>query len=211
MSRFIAIEGPIGVGKTSLAKRLAQSWQADLLLEQPQDNPFLERFYRESRAAALATQLSFLLQRERQLSGHGQGDSLTSDLIADFIVDKDRLFAGLTLDAEELDLYEQIYARLTLDMRVPDLVVYLQAPEDVLLNRIAQRGRAGEEYIDAKYLQRLNMAYADFFQKYDRAPVLAVDAAHFNPLVNESDYAQIRDQIQATCNRHDINWEPALT
>lgn len=210
--RFIAIEGPIGVGKTSLARRLADSLGADVLLEQPQDNPFLERFYREPKAAALATQLAFLLQREQQLRDLRQGDLFQSALVADYLIDKDCLFAALTLDAEEFKLYEQIYAHLTLDIRPPDLVVYLQAPVEVLLARIQRRGRRAERTISAPYLKALNEAYASLFMDYHQSPVLIVNAARINPLASAEDYAVLFERIEQTRHgRHYFNPEPALT
>jgi thymidylate kinase len=138
--RYVVVEGPIGVGKTSLARRLAQSFGSELVLEQDQENPFLERFYRNPRAAAFQTQLYFLFQRARQLQDLRQHDLFEQVRVADYLLDKDRLFARLTLDDEEYALYEQVYARLAIDAPVPDLVVYLQAPVDVLLERISGAG-----------------------------------------------------------------------
>src|ERR1700741_3035753 len=138
--RFVVVEGPIGVGKTSLARRLARSFGSELILEQADENPFLERFYKNPRSAALQTQLFFLFQRTRQLEDMRQHDLFDTVRIADYLLDKDRLFAQLTLDDEELSLYEQIYNRLAIDAPTPNLVIYLQAPVDVLLERVARRG-----------------------------------------------------------------------
>jgi len=128
--RFVVVEGPIGVGKTSLARRLAKSFGSELVLEQDAENPFLERFYRNPRAAAFQTQLYFLFQRARQMQDLRQADLFEKVRVADYLLDKDRLFARLTLDEEEFGLYEQVYAKLSIDAPVPDLVVYLQAPVD---------------------------------------------------------------------------------
>ena len=165
--RFVVVEGPIGVGKTSLARRLAASFGSDLVLEQGEENPFLERFYRNPRAAAFQTQLYFLFQRARQMQELRQQDMFQRVRVSDYLLEKDRLFARLTLDDGEFDLYQQVYARLAIDAPVPDLVVYLQAPVDVLLERIGRRGIAYEQAIERRYLERLAEAYARFFLEYD--------------------------------------------
>lgn len=175
--RFIALEGPIGVGKTTLSRRLADHLGASLLLERAEDNPFLERFYRDPAGAALPTQLHFLFQRARQFAELRQTDIFHAVQVSDFLMEKDRLFARLNLDEDEYRLYEQVYRRLTIDAPVPDLVVYLQAPVPVLLERICQRGISYEQGMDPAYLEALSGAYVDFFQRYDRAPVLVVDTA----------------------------------
>jgi deoxyguanosine kinase len=195
---YIVVEGPIGVGKTSLARRLAESFESDLLLEGAEENPFLERFYEDPRAGALPAQLFFLFQRARQMQDMRQADMFQPVRVSDFLIEKDRLFAELTLDAEELKLYEQVYAHVTVDAPVPDLVIYLQAPVDVLLKRIARRGIRYERRIDAAYLQRLSEAYARLFLNYDAAPLLIVNAAHINLVDNETDYRALLEQIQLT-------------
>jgi len=203
---YIVIEGPIGVGKTSLARRLANTFESDLLLEGAEENPFLERFYEDPRSGALPAQLFFLFQRTRQLQAMRQGDMFQPVRVADFLMEKDRLFAELTLDAEELKLYEQVYSHLVVDEPVPDLVIYLQAPEDVLLKRIARRGIACERRIDADYLRRLSEAYARLFLYYDAAPLLIVNAAHIDLVDNDEDYRALLEQIQVTRNgRHYFN------
>ena len=193
--RYVVIEGPIGVGKTSLARRLARSFGSELVLEQDDENPFLERFYRNPRAAAFQTQLYFLFQRARQLQDLRQADLFETVRVADYLLDKDRLFARLTLDEEEFTLYEQVYARLAIDAPVPDLVVYLQAPVDVLLERIARRGIEYEQRIERRYLERVAEAYARFFLEYDAAPVLIVNAAEIDPVGDDADYAGLLDAI----------------
>ncbi len=182
---FIVVEGPIGVGKTTLARRLAASFGCDLLLEGADENPFLERFYRDPRSAALQTQLFFLFQRAEQLRGLRQGDMFRPVHVADYLMEKDRLFAELTLDEEEFRLYEQVYAHVTLDAPTPDLVIYLQAPVEVLLQRIAERGRAYERPMAADYLQRLSDRYTEFFHHYDASPLLIVNAAAIDFAHNE--------------------------
>jgi deoxyguanosine kinase len=189
--RFIAVEGPIGVGKTSLARRLATSLSAQAVLEEAAQNPFLERFYKNPRAGALPAQLYFLLQRAQQLAALKQADLFVPVRVADYLLEKDRLFARVTLDDAEYALYEQLYARLDIQIPKPDLVVYLQAPVDVLLERIVRRGVAYEQYIDRGYLERLNEAYARFFHEFDAAPLLIVNAASIDPISNQHDYDEL--------------------
>ena len=204
--RYVVVEGPIGVGKTSLARRLAASFGSDLVLEQGEENPFLERFYRNPRAAAFQTQLYFLFQRARQLQDLRQQDLFQRVRVADYLLDKDRLFARLTLDDEEYGLYEQVYARLAIDAPVPDLVVYLQAPIDVLLERIARRGIGYEQAIERRYLERLAESYARFFLEYEAAPVLTVNATDIDPVGNERDYdVLLAEIVRARKGRHYFN------
>ena len=204
--RYVVVEGPIGVGKTSLARRLAASFGSDLVLEQGEENPFLERFYRNPRAAAFQTQLYFLFQRARQLQDLRQQDMFQRVRVADYLLDKDRLFARLTLDDEEYGLYEQVYARLAIDAPVPDLVVYLQAPADVLLERIARRGIGYEQAIERRYLERLSESYARFFLEYEAAPVLTVNATDIDPVGSERDYdVLLAEIVRARRGRHYFN------
>ena len=186
--RFIVIEGPIGVGKTSLARLLAQSLAGQLVLEQADQNPFLERFYRNPRAAAFQTQLFFLFQRARQLEEVRQQDLFGEVRIADYLLEKDRLFARVTLDDAEYALYERVYERVVVDAPKPDLVVYLQAPVDVLMDRISKRGIRYEQHIERSYLEKLTQAYARFFHSYDAAPLLIVNSAAIDPVNNDADY-----------------------
>jgi deoxyadenosine/deoxycytidine kinase len=194
--RFIVLEGPIGVGKTSLATRIAESLNAELLLEHADQNPFLERFYRNPRSGAFPAQLYFLFQRAQQLAALKQHDLFAPVRVADYLFDKDRLFARVTLEDEEFRLYEQVHARLAVDAPPPDLVVYLQAPVDVLLERIARRGIRYEHYIERAYLERLHAAYARFFHEYSGAPLLIVNAAAIDPLNNASDYEELLGAIR---------------
>jgi deoxyguanosine kinase len=209
--RYIVVEGPIGVGKTSLAKRLAQSFASELILEQAEENPFLERFYRSRRHAALPTQLYFLLQRARQIEQMRQGDMFSPVRVADFLLQKDRLFAELNLDPSELSLYQQVADTLDLDPPTPDLVVYLQAPAQVLMKRVASRGIPYEQLIDQDYLERLGEAYARFFHDFDAAPLLIVNAASIDPIHREADYQELLQTIlRVRHGRHFFNPAGAL-
>jgi deoxyadenosine/deoxycytidine kinase len=206
---FIVVEGPIGVGKTSLARRLAQTFGCQLLLEGAADNPFLEQFYGNPRAVAFQTQLFFLLQRARQMQELRQADMFEPVRVADFLMEKDRLFAELTLDREEFKLYEQVYEHLTIDAPKPDLVIYLQAPVDVLVKRIARRGISYERGMGPAYLQSLCDAYTNFFHFYDESPLLIVNAAEINLVGSEPDYAALLAQMsQVRSGRHYFNPMP---
>jgi deoxyguanosine kinase len=198
-ARFIAVEGPIGVGKTTLAKRLAEHFGYQMLFEQAEQNPFLERFYRNARQSALATQLFFLFQRTQQIHDVRQGDLFAAQVadahVADFLMAKDPLFARINLDADEYALYEKVYQQMTLDMPAPDLVIYLQAPTDVLLQRIRLRGIGYEQSIEQGYLEKINAAYSEFFLYYDDAPLLIVNAAQIDFANSERDFAQLVDYL----------------
>jgi len=193
--RYVAVEGPIGVGKTTLARRLAATFGSELLLEGADENPFLERFYENPRLGALPTQLFFLFQRARQLQQMRQGDMFAPVRVADFLMEKDRLFAQLTLDEMELALYEQAYQHVTLDAPTPDLVIYLQAPVEVLMARIARRGRPEERQITGDYIARVVEAYTHFFYHFDKSPLLIVNAAEINLAGNEDDYRLLLERI----------------
>ncbi len=194
--QFIVIEGPIGVGKTSLARKLCESLSAEAGLEQASQNPFLERFYRNPRGGALPAQIYFLFQRAQQLAELQQQDLFARVRVADYLLEKDRLFARVTLDEAEYNLYDQIYAKLDIQTPKPDLVVYLQAPVDILIDRIAKRGINYEQHIEKAYLEKLNEAYARFFHEYEAAPLLIVNAASIDPVHNQADYDELLAAIR---------------
>jgi deoxyguanosine kinase len=205
-SRYIAIEGPIGVGKTALARRLADSLSADLVLEEVEENPFLERFYRDGPAAALPAQMFFLFARARQIGELRQPDLFSSVRISDYLFTRDRLFAELNLDPEELKLYDQIAENLAVDAPVPDLVIYLQASVDAIMRRLARRNTRYDRFVDRNYLDRLTDAYARFFHSYDEGPLLIVNASQIDPVNNDADYEQLFQQIERTTGgRHFFN------
>lgn len=204
--RFIAVEGPIGVGKTTLATKLATSFNYQTLLEDTKDNPFLERFYRNRQQAALATQLFFLFQRTQRIQDMRQADIFEPVRVADFLIDKDPLFARINLDHEEFRLYDKVYRQLTIDAPQPDLVIYLQASTDVLLGRIESRGHRFEQGIQRDYLERLNEVYSEFFLYYDGAPLLIVNASEIDLASADRDYLQLVDYLlDIRSGRHYFN------
>ncbi|MDR3390475.1 MAG: deoxynucleoside kinase [Sulfuriferula sp.] len=196
-SPYIAIEGPIGAGKTSLAKRMAAHLNAELLLENANDNPFMTRFYQDPKRYALATQLFFLFQRSGQVNDLQQNDLFHNATVADFLLDKDTLFAELNLDDDEFRLYQTIYKELQPQAPVPDLVIYLQAKPSVLLSRIHKRGIAYENSISTHYLERLTDSYTRYFHRYEAAPLLIVNCEHFNFVDNDEHLALLMKQIAA--------------
>lgn len=200
LPRFIAVEGPIGVGKTSLAKRLGDTFNYDLLLEKAEENPFLERFYQNPKQHALSTQLFFLFQRSQQIQELRQDDLFEPVRVADFLIDKDQLFAQQNLDTDEYELYLNVFDHLTIDAPKPDLVIYLQAPTEVLLNRIQGRAIAAEQLIELEYLENLNRAYTEFFHYYTQSPLLIVNSAEIDLVRNEDDYKQLVDYISSAPN-----------
>lgn len=204
--KLIAVEGPIGVGKTTLARRLAEDFKADLMLESIDDNPFLERFYASPKSMGLATQLSFLMQRVQQLESL-QATGFDADVcVTDFLIEKDRLFAQNTLDSDELALYDSIHQRVLKATPVPDLVIYLQAPVDVLLRRIDKRGRGFEKPVSSTYLHQLSDAYTSFFHYYDDAPLLIVNATEIDIVSHDEDYKRLIEQVQSIkSGRHFFN------
>jgi deoxyguanosine kinase len=203
---FIAVEGPIGVGKTTLAKKLAASFSYATLLEDAEENPFLKNFYRNRQQAALSTQLFFLFQRAQKIQDMRQADIFQPVRVADFLMEKDPLFARVNLEHEEFQLYEKVYKQLTIDAPKPDLVIYLQASTDVLLSRIDNRGLAFEQGIDRDYLERLNEVYSEFFLYYDDAPLLIVNASEIDLANSEEDYRHLVDYLLGIRNgRHYFN------
>ena len=193
--RHVVVEGPIGVGKTSLARRLGASIGAHLLLEQPEANPVLARFYREPARHALATQLFFLFQRIQQLTELRQLDLFRTHVVGDFLLEKDPLFARLTLADDELKLYEQILAQLRPQTPPPDLVIYLQAPPGKLAERVLRRGNPVEARVGEEYLAALADSYMRFFNHYYDAPVLIVNTENLNPIDSAADFSLLLDRI----------------
>tara|TARA_Y100000816_G_C26077014_1_gene567062 strand:+ start:574 stop:1239 length:666 start_codon:yes stop_codon:yes gene_type:complete len=197
LPEYIAIEGPIGVGKTTLANKIASTFNYNPFLEQPTENPFLKNFYRNPNQSALATQLFFLFQRMQQIEDLKQRSLFEKVRVADFLIEKDRLFAEVTLSNEEMNLYEKVYEHITLDAPTPDLVIYLQAPIEILKERITKRGNINEQYLTLDYLEKLNDAYSRFFLDYKSAPLLIVNAADINLEKNEHDYETLITTIMS--------------
>lgn len=211
LPQYIAVEGPIGVGKTTLARNLASLFNYDLLQELPEENPFLARFYDDPKSVALQTQLFFLFQRAGQIQQLRQEDMFSPRRIADFMIEKDQLFAQVTLDDDEYRIYQQVYERLTLDAPEPDLVIYLQAPLAVLQTRVRSRGNPIEKNISDEYLQTLNEAYTQFFHFYGRAPLLIVNAQDLNLADNRDHFRQLVEHIVTIkSGRHYYNPTPVL-
>jgi len=202
--RFIAVEGPIGAGKTTLARRLAERLGGEALLEAPDANPFLERFYEDMARYALPTQLFFLFQRFDQLRAVAQHDLFARVRVADFLLEKDPLFASLTLAGDELALYQRLYDALALRSPRPDLVIYLQAGPRTLGERVRRRAVEYERAIEADYLARISDAYARFFHQYDEAPVLAVNSEHLDFAASDRDLALLLDHLAAMRGRREF-------
>lgn len=194
--RHIVVEGPIGVGKTSLARKLGEHLQAELLLENAADNPFLPRFYQDPKRYALSTQLHFLFDRAKQVSQLAQGDLFRRSIVSDFLLDKDRLFARLNLDNDEYDLYRKVYDDLALQAPAPDLVIYLQAPLEKLRERVKRRGIDYEQGMSADYLDRLATGYSEFFHHYDTAPVLMVNSENLNFVKSPGDFELLLERME---------------
>ena len=203
---YIAVEGPIGVGKTTLARRIADTFDYDLLLEEAELNPFLERFYQNRQQTALATQLFFLFQRVQKITELKQRDMFDQARVADFVLEKDPLFARVNLEPDEFTLYEKVFSKMRVDAPVPDLVIYLQANPDRLLERIDRRGIDAERLIDRQYLEQLNEVYSEFFLYYDAAPLLIVNANEIDLAQGDRDYEQLVDyMLDIKKGRHYFN------
>ena len=215
LPKFIAVEGPIGAGKTTLSKLLADSFGYETSLEQPSENHFLPDFYINPSQAALATQLFFLFQRVKQMQDLKQEDIFSPNRVSDFLLDKDKLFAKATLSAEELKLYEQIYQYLSIDLPTPDLVIYLQAETKTLYERVIHRGIEMEKTISFDYLELLNETYKEFFFEYERSPVLIVNSDYLDLQTSKSDYNLLLEKLLDYFNKPEgskmyFNPSPAL-
>jgi deoxyadenosine/deoxycytidine kinase len=204
--KYIVVEGPIGIGKTVLSKRLANTLNTDLMLENPLGNPFLSRFYEDPRNAALPTQLHFLFQRLKMIEVLRQADMFKPAQIADFLIQKDHLFAEVTLNDDEFELYSQVYNRLVVDAPIPDLVIYLQAPVGVLLKRISERGISYEKKINEAYLNKVSEAYINFFYHYNASPILIVNTSELNLVDSVEDYDYLINYIhKLSPGKHYLN------
>ena len=193
---YIAVEGAIGVGKTTLARRLAGTLDATLLLEQPDDNPFLPRFYRDPAGSAFSTQMTFLLQRAGQVEQLHQRDLFNRHCVADFMFEKDRLFAELTLSPADLALYSKVFERLSFELPRPDRLIYLTAPVDLLMSRIARRGREYEDPIEPSYLDALSDAYLRWFRDSCRVPVIEIDTSRLDLVGSQADYDALLEALE---------------
>jgi deoxyadenosine/deoxycytidine kinase len=195
--KYVVVEGPIGVGKTTLARKIAEGFGAQTLLEMPQENPFLEKFYRDPARYALPAQMFFLFQRMNQLRDLAQTDLFNAPVVSDFLLDKDPIFAGLTLADDELNLYRQLYDHLRPQAPLPDLVIYLQAQPETLIERVRKRGVPMEAGISETYLYRLCESYSRFFYHYDKAPLLIVNNERLNPLERDEDLDLLMKRINS--------------
>ncbi len=193
--RYIVIEGPIGVGKTTLVNRMAQRFQANTVLEIFEENPFLAKFYEDKQAYAFQTEMFFLLSRYRQQEGFSQTDLFHTLSVSDYLFVKCRLFASLTLSDHELTLYDRMYSILTSQIPQPDVVVHLTAPLETLMSRIARRGRSYEQNMDPEYIERLRRLYNNFFSHYTEAPLIEVDTEDIDFSQDEQAIDDLMDQI----------------
>jgi len=202
--RYLVVEGPIGAGKTSLARRLGARLSADLVLEQPTENPFIARFYQDMARYALPTQLFFLFQRARMIEPLKQPDMFSRPAVADFLLDKDLLFARITLSGDEFSLYQKIYGALRPQAPVPDLVIYLQAQPAVLIERVHRRAAAFERGISEEYLALLAESYARFFYHYTAAPVLIVNSENLNFVERDADFELLVSRVRSMKSRREF-------
>jgi len=202
--RHISIEGPIGAGKTTLARRLATRLDAEAVLERPAENPFLSRFYSDMARYALPTQLFFLFQRVRQLEPLVQSDLFGKPVVADFLIDKDPLFARITLSADELVLYQKIYDALRPRSPTPDLVIYLQARPATLIERVKRRGAGYERDVSGEYLALIAESYAQFFHHYAAAPLLIINSENLNFVSRDADFELLVERTLGMKSRREF-------
>lgn len=202
--RYLVVEGPIGAGKTSLARRLGARLSANLVLEQPTENPFIARFYQDMARYALPTQLFFLFQRARMIEPLKQPDMFARSAVADFLLDKDLLFARITLSGDEFALYQKIYDALRPQAPVPDLVIYLQAQPALLVERVKRRAAAFERGISEEYLALLAESYARFFYHYTAAPVLIVNSENLNFVERDADFELLVSRVRGMKSRREF-------
>ena len=194
-SRFVVVEGPVGSGKTSLAKRISEHVNGKLILEEPERNPFLENFYKDPRSNALPTELSFLFQRSKLLENINQEELFSNTNVTDFLFDKDQIFIEMNLTQDEIELFNKVKDSLSVKPPEPDLVIYLQAPVDVLMTRINMRSPSIDALIDKAYLEKLADAYAKFFYYYERAPLLVVNAESIDPIHNDDHFQMLFTEL----------------
>lgn len=194
-ARYIVVDGPIGVGKTTFARKLAEEFGARAILEQAEENPFLRRFYERPEQYAFQAQMFFLLSRYRQQMQLAQQDLFSHGTVADYLFAKDRLFAQTNLEGDELQLYRQMFEMLDSRLPKPDLVIYLQARKDVLLERLRRRDREYERRIPTAYLTKIAEAYRDFFYYYDEAPLLVVDSSDVDFVTRSEDFRDLVQEI----------------
>ena len=194
--RYIVVEGPIGVGKTTLAQRLAEHMGAETLLEKPQENPFLASFYQDPQRHAMSTQLFFLFQRINEVRDQAQMDLFRTRTVSDYLFDKDALFARLNLSDDEYKLYQNIYQSLAPQPPIPDLVIYLQASTDTLIERVRRRGRNYERSVTDEYLARLGNSYGEYFHHYEDAPLMMVNSENLNFVDNDADFQLLLERLE---------------
>lgn len=205
-SRYIAVEGPIGVGKTTLTRMLAERYNARLVLEEFEDNPFLREFYRDKVRVAFQTQIYFLMARYKQQENLRQPDLFSRAIVSDYLFAKDRIFAYLNLSGPEIQLYEKIYDLLRPSLVKPDLVIYLQARPDVLMRRMHKRGRDFETSVEQSYLENLMRSYNQFFYHYEETPLLILDTSDFDYVSDQSKFDTVMALVAETTSgtRHEV-------
>lgn len=201
---YIVIEGPIGSGKTTLARKLSDRFSVDLMLENAEANPFLPKFYQDAPRYSLPTQMFFLFQRAGQIRDLAQRDMFAKAVVADFFLEKDPLFARMNLNDEEFALYRQMYQQFQLQAPAPDLVIYLQTPVDALMERVSQRNIHYEQGIPREYLSRLAEAYSDFFHQYEAAPLLIVNNEKLNIAENEEALDLLIERVMQIRSRREF-------